>query len=111
MKDNNSYPSGTAAVGWAWALILSEIAPDKSDSILVRGHAFGQSRVICNAGWQSDVYAGRILGAAVVARFHAEPEFLAAIEAVKSEIAALRTKGLSPERDCESEAGTLSSAQ
>src|SRR5208283_347853 len=53
-----SCPSGHAALGWAWALILTEIAPEQTDAILARGHAYGQSRVIYNEHWQSDVDAG-----------------------------------------------------
>ena len=68
MKDG-SYPSGHTAIGWAWALILSEIDSEHTDAILARGRAFGQSRVICNVHWQSDVIEGRFMGAAAVARF------------------------------------------
>lgn len=106
-----SYPSGHATIGWTWALILSEIAPEQSDAILARARAFGQSRVICNVHWQSDVNAGLLLGTAVVARLHAEPEFMATIEAAKAEFEVARSKGLSPERDCEAEAAALSFSQ
>ena len=84
LKDNGSYPSGHAAVGWAWALILSEIAPARNDAILARGRAFGQSRVICNVHWQSDVIEGRFIGAAVVARLHADPEFRTELKSAKA---------------------------
>lgn len=67
MKDG-SYPSGQTAIGWAWALILSEIAPEQTDAILVRGRAFGQSRVVCNVIWHSDVVERRFMRAAAVAR-------------------------------------------
>ncbi len=50
-----SYPSGHSAAGWAWALVLTELAPDREDAILARGRAFGESRVVCNVHWQSDV--------------------------------------------------------
>jgi acid phosphatase (class A) len=104
---DGSYPSGHTAIGWAWALILSEIAPEQTDAILARGRAFGQSRVICNVHWQSDVIEGRFMGAAVVSRLHAEPGFCAAIEAAKAELAIVRAKGLKPLRDCEAEAEAL----
>jgi acid phosphatase (class A) len=106
MKDG-SYPSGHTAIGWAWALILTEIAPDRADAILARGRAFGQSRVICNVHWQSDVIEGRFMGAAAVARLHADPAFRAEIEAAKAELAAVRAKGLKPTRDCKAEADAL----
>ena len=106
MKDG-SYPSGHTAIGWAWALILTEIAPDRADAILARGRAFGESRNICNVHWHSDVVEGRFMGAAAVARLHADPAFRAEIEAAKAELASVRAKGLKPTRDCEAEADAL----
>ncbi len=85
LRKDGSYPSGHTAIGWAWALILCEIVPDRTDAILARGYAFGQSRVICNVHWQSDVDAGRIMGAAAVARLHADEDFLADLEKAKTE--------------------------
>lgn len=108
LKDNGSYPSGHAAVVWAWALILSEIAPEQTDAIIARGRAFGQSRVICNVHWQSDVIEGRFIGAAVVARLHADPEFRAELKSAKAELAFVRKKGLPPQRDCKAETEALS---
>jgi acid phosphatase (class A) len=106
MKDG-SYPSGHTAIGWAWALILTEIAPDRADAILARGRAFGESRSICNVHWHSDVVEGRFMGSAAVARLHADPAFRAEIEAAKVELAAVRAKGLKPTRDCRAEADAL----
>jgi acid phosphatase (class A) len=106
IKDG-SYPSGHTAIGWAWALILSEIAPEYTNAILARGRAFGQSRVICNVHWQSDVIEGRFVGAAAVARMHSDPGFRAEIEAAKAELAAVRAEDLKPMRDCEVEADAL----
>ncbi|HAY39601.1 MAG TPA: hypothetical protein DCY53_09855 [Desulfobacteraceae bacterium] len=107
MKDG-SYPSGHTAIGWAWALILTEIAPDRADAILARGRAFGESRNVCNVHWHSDVVEGRFMGAAAVARLHADPSFRAEIEAAKAELSAVRAKALKPTRDCQSEAEALS---
>ena len=70
LRRNGSYPSGHTTVGWAWALILAEISPDRQDAVLRRGWAFGESRIVCNAHWYSDVVQGRALASAVVARLH-----------------------------------------
>jgi acid phosphatase (class A) len=102
-----SYPSGHSAIGWAWALILSEIAPELTDAILARGLAFGESRVVCNVHWQSDVIEGRIMGAGTVARLHAVPAFRSDLEAARAELAANRDKGLKPQRDCASETAAM----
>ena len=107
LRKDGSYPSGHTAIGWAWALILCEIAPDRCDAILARGRAFGKSRNVCNVHWHSDVVEGRFMGAAAVARLHADPAFRAEIEAAKAEFAAVRAKGLKPTRDCQAEADAL----
>lgn len=107
LRNDGSYPSGHTAIGWAWALILAEISPEQTDAILARGWAFGQSRTICNVHWQSDVMMGRIMGAASVAKLHADPKFRAAIEASKDELKTARAKGLQPTRDCQAEADAL----
>ncbi|MBC2717128.1 MAG: phosphatase PAP2 family protein [Desulfobacteraceae bacterium] len=105
LRKDGSYPSGHTAIGWAWALILTEIAPDRADAILARGRAFGESRNVCNAHWHSDVAEGRFMGAATVARLHVDPVFCAELAAAKAEYAAVIAKGLKPSRDCEAEAG------
>jgi acid phosphatase (class A) len=107
LRASGSYPSGHTAIGWAWALALSEASPDQSEAILARGRAFGDSRLICNVHWDSDVIEGLFMGAATVARLNAEPEFLADLEAARAELAAARAKGLPPQSDCKLEAAAL----
>ncbi len=110
LRKSGSYPSAHSTTGWTWALILAEIVPDRADVILKRGLAFGQSRVICGAHWQSDVTAGRIVGAGVVARLHADPVFRAELAAASAEIAAARARNLKPVRNCAAEAAALANA-
>ena len=107
LRNDGSYPSGHTAIGWAWALILTEISPEQTDAILTRGWAFGQSRTICNVHWQSDVLMGRITGASAVAQLHSNEEFRAAVEASKIELKTVRAKGLKPVRDCKAESDAL----
>jgi len=107
LRKDGSYPSGHTAIGWAWALILTEIAPDRADAILARGRAFGESRNICNVHWRSDVVEGRFVGAAAVARLHANPAFLVEVEAAKAEVNDVRARGLKPTGDCQVEADVL----
>jgi acid phosphatase (class A) len=47
------------------------------------------------------------MGAATVARLHANPAFRADLEAAKAELAAVHDKGLNPTRDCRAEAAAL----
>ena len=44
LRKDGSYPSGHTAIGWGWALILTELAPDRAEQILARGRSFGESR-------------------------------------------------------------------
>ena len=94
-------------MGWGFGLILAEIAPDRQDELLDRGRAFGESRIVCNHHWFSDVVWGRFMGAATVARLHADATFRADLEAAKAEVAAIRAKGLPPTGDCKAEAAAL----
>ncbi len=102
-----SYPSGHTAIGWGFALILTEIAPDRENELLGRGRAFGESRMVANHHWFSDVVWGRFMGAATVARLHADPTFRADLEAAKAEVAASRAKGAALTGDCKEEAAAL----
>lgn len=106
LRTDGSYPSGHSAIGWGWALALTEIQPDRADAILQRGRDFGQSRVVCQAHWQSDVDAGRVVAAATMARLHADPAFRADVKAAKREIA----KAAKADADqCATEAAALAS--
>ena len=107
LRKDGSYPSGHSAVGWGWALILTEIAPDRADAILARGRAFGQSRVVCNVHWLSDTEEGRLMASATVAKLHDQAEFQADLAAARTEIVAARTKGLRPTADCAQETAQL----
>ena len=85
-----SYPSGHSTRGWGVALLLSEINPERAETILKRGMEYGQSRVICGYHWQTDVDAGRLLASALMARLHTNPEFLIHLEKAKAEYALQR---------------------
>ena len=86
LRSDGSYPSGHSALGWGWALILTEIAPDRADAILQRGRDFGQSRLVCNVHWASDVDAGRLMASATFARLHADAAFRADVAAASAEL-------------------------
>jgi acid phosphatase (class A) len=108
LRKDGSYPSGHSATGWGWALLLTELAPERADQILARGWAFGQSRVICNVHWQSDVDNGRVMAAATIARLHAVPAFEADLAAAKAEVEVARAEGAEPPADlCSAEAASL----
>jgi len=107
LAKDGAYPSGHAALGWAWALILTQISPENADALLARGLAFGQSRVVCNVHWQSDVAEGRLMGAAAVARLQSDPAFRADLESAQRELRDARSAQKKPVRDCSAEAAAL----
>ena len=90
LRSNGSFPSGHSAIGWGWGLILSELFPERTDALLERGYEFGQSRVICDVHWQSDVDAGRIAASAIYARLHGVPGFREDMDAARLELANAR---------------------
>ncbi|EGD17701.1 hypothetical protein XGA_3704, partial [Xanthomonas hortorum ATCC 19865] len=79
------------------------------DALLARGRAFGDSRLVCNVHWQSDVIQGRMMAAATVAALHDNPEFQKDLAAARREIAQASAKkpattALSPTCDAENAA-------
>ncbi len=93
LSSNGSYPSGHTSIGWATALVLAELNPDRQNEILKRGYEMGQSRVICGYHFQSDVDAGRLTGSAIVARLHADEGFMKQLEKAKKEFTRLQKDG------------------
>jgi len=107
LRANGSYPSGHTATGWAMALILAELIPERATPILKRGRSYGHSRLVCNVHWHSDVQQGQMLGAATVAALHANADFARDLAEAKREIATARSLNLPPPHDCAAEAAAL----
>ena len=85
LRGNGSYPSGHTIRGWGAALLLAEINPGAAEAIFARGWAYGQSRVIAGAHWQSDVDAGRYAASIGYARLQTSPDFRAQMALAKDE--------------------------
>jgi acid phosphatase (class A) len=88
LRASFSYPSGHAALGFAWSLVLAELIPSRADAIIERGRDFSWSRVVCGVHYPSDVEAGRTIAAAAVARLHADADFRQLMDAARAELAA-----------------------
>jgi acid phosphatase (class A) len=88
LRASFSYPSGHAALGFGWALVLAELVPSRADAIIERGRDFTWSRVVCGVHYPSDVEAGRTVAAAAIARLHADPDFQREFAAARTELAA-----------------------
>ena len=108
LRKDGSYPSGHSALGWAWALVLTQAAPERTDALLQRGRSFGQSRGVCGVHWKSDIQAGWLMGAATVARLQSNAVYQAQLSAAQAEIAKARAAGQVPAAaDCAAEAQAL----
>ena len=92
LHQNGSFPSGHTLRGWATALLLVEINPDRAEELLSLGYQYGQSRVISGYHWQSDVDASRLVAAAAVAKLHTSPRFLKQMKRAKREYKRLSAK-------------------
>jgi acid phosphatase (class A) len=86
LRASFSYPSGHAALGFAWALVLAELVPSRANAIIERGRDFTWSRVVCGVHYPSDVEAGRTVASAAVARLHADPDFQREMAAAREEL-------------------------
>ncbi|WP_246616626.1 acid phosphatase [Sphingomonas yunnanensis] len=91
LVSNGDYPSGHAAHGWSFALVMAELLPDRAGAILARGRAYGDSRWICGSHSTSAVEGGFLAAAAIVAAEHGAPAFRADLESARAELARWRT--------------------
>ena len=97
-RDESSYPSGHAIIGWGMALVLTEVMPQYQNLFLKRGYDIGWSRVIAGYHYPADVQMGRIMAACLVTKMHNDTYFNGLLEAAKQEVATadLNAYSLSP---------------
>ena len=91
-RKSSSYASHHANLGWSMSMVLAEVAPENQDEVLRIGFNYGYDRVIVGYHWPSDVEAGRLLGAALVARMHADANFKQLIKQARAEYLEALTK-------------------
>lgn len=80
-----SFPSSHASTSWGIALTLMCVNPWKADTIVNRGLAHSQSRVIGGVHWQSDVDAGKVLATANYARIFSYDSLLNLMDRARSQ--------------------------
>lgn len=84
-RGGSSYPSGHTVYGWATALLLAEVAPDRAPLILERGRDYALSRVICGYHFPTDTEASRAVAAAILTRLHGNEAFIGDLRAAQAE--------------------------
>ncbi len=90
LETSYSFPSGHATQGWATALILADLVPDRATAIMDRGRVYGESRVVCGAHWASDIAASRLAGAALFKALESDPAFRADLDQARQELVVAR---------------------
>ncbi|HVS51169.1 MAG TPA: phosphatase PAP2 family protein [Opitutaceae bacterium] len=88
-----SYPSGHSTRGTVFALVLAELFPDKRDALIAQARETGWLRVQGGVHYPQDIFAGRVLGQALVRAFLASPAFQRDLAAARAEIAAAQPTG------------------
>ena len=81
-----AYPSGHAAVGWLWGLILSDARPERSAAVLKFGKDTGDLRIACRVHWSSDVTSGRLLATALYQQIADSADYKADVAKARSEL-------------------------
>ena len=82
-----SYPSGHSTRGTVFTLVLAELFPEKRAALLEAGRDSGFHRIQAGVHFPSDIYAGRVLGAAIVQGFLKSPRFREDLAAARAELA------------------------
>jgi acid phosphatase (class A) len=88
-EQSSSYPSGHSTRGTVYSLLLAEIFPEKRDAILAIGCDIGWDRIVIGKHFPTDVYAGRVLGKAIVRELLESPVFQHDLAEARAEAAAL----------------------
>ncbi|WP_226016723.1 phosphatase PAP2 family protein [Novosphingobium sp. FKTRR1] len=90
LRANGSYPSGHAAIGQGWGLVLAALVPAHKAALLARGKDFGDSRRVCNVHWASDVAAGQVVAQATYRVLLKDTAFSTDLAAARTELANVR---------------------
>jgi acid phosphatase (class A) len=90
LEKSFGYPSGHSAESMVLALVLAELFPEKHDAIIAHARDIGWRRVEVARHYPTDIYAGRVLAAAIVREMNASPDFQKDLAEARNEIAALQ---------------------
>jgi acid phosphatase (class A) len=85
---DDSYPSGHAAAGYFFAIVLADMVPEKAAELYERGEAFARNRVIGGVHYPSDVETGKMSAALIAEALFASPDFQKDLSAARVELRA-----------------------
>ena len=86
-----TYPSGHSTTGAISAILLSQMIPEKRDTLYARGWEYGANRVMSGAAYPSDWDAAHMIAELAVFQMMKNPDFQKDFQEVKAEV----RKGLS----------------
>jgi acid phosphatase (class A) len=86
-RTDYSYPSGHSTRATVFALLLAELFPDKREALLAVSRDIGWHRVEGGVHFPTDIFAGRVLGQAIVRELLANPVFQHDLAESKAELA------------------------
>ncbi|MCQ2324327.1 MAG: hypothetical protein MJZ53_05705 [Paludibacteraceae bacterium] len=95
LKENtatDSYPSGHGYFCGLFDLAMAYVDPENIEVIKRNSDTFGYQRLILGAHWETDVWAGRQLGAVTFDIARTDTEFQSALDAAKEELATYRAE-------------------
>jgi acid phosphatase (class A) len=90
LEKSFGYPSGHSTESMVLALVLADLFPEKHDAIIAHARAIGWRRVEIARHYPTDIYAGRVLAAAIVREMKTSPDFQKDFAGTRDEIAALQ---------------------
>lgn len=82
----SSYPSGHTSMAFSMGETLARLVPERADALLTRAARYGQSRIVCEQHFRSDVSAGQMLGLLIVERLMTKPAFRSAFVVSRREL-------------------------
>ena len=83
----SAYPSGHATMGYAMAVVLASLLPDKAAAIMARAADYAENRLVCGMHRRRDIQAGQVLGTVVAEELLHNPRFRPDYDAAKRELA------------------------
>jgi acid phosphatase (class A) len=85
----SSYPSGHATMAFSMGAVLSRLVPQRAPEIMARAARYGESRLVCEVHYRSDVTAGEALGLIVAERLMAKRSFVRQFRLAHAELTAV----------------------